>query len=772
VNWSNVRLIVSREIRDQLRDRRTLFMIVVVPLLLYPLLGMSFFQLSQFMREHPNDVLVLGAAELDSLEDFPKLIEDGQFASAWLDRPDSGYLLQLTLADHDTIAHPSDEKASDGAGATGEKRTASQLVHDGDYHLIVEFPPGFGERMRQFREQLARQSANATTGADEWQVPEPPVHYNSTNEKSRMAYGRMGRLLHRWKAAVIEKNLERSKLPSVAAQPFRFDVTDVAEAGHRDAVMWARILPFVLLIWALTGAFYPAIDLCAGEKERGTLETLLSSPAERSEIVWGKLITVMLFSVVTAILNLVNMCITGAFIIGQLNQVQDGAGAMNLSSPLLSAAFWLLLALGPVSALFSALCLALAAFARSSKEGQYYLLPLILVTMPLMVLPMAPGVELNLGNALIPVTGVMLLLRTVLEGNVGLALPYVPIVVAVTLGCCLLAVRWAIDQFNKESVLFRESERLDMGLWVKHLVTDRQPTPGVAAALCCVALIMMIKFFMQSALPMPREGSFSDIAVLMFITQVVIIVMPALLMTILLTGDPRKTLLLDRWPRLLSIPAALMLAVALHPLVTVLSTWVQWLYPMSKEVAEMAGGVMSALNNAPYVWLPFLLLAVLPAICEEVAFRGFILSGLRHLGHKWWAIGLTAVFFGITHGFLQQSLMATLTGCVIGYLAVQTGSLIPCILFHMTHNGLMFLYSHVQKIPTATYEQYPALRLFLRPMVEEGQTLYVYDWTVVVLGGICAACLLAWLGRLPFQPTVEEKLQDVLQHQAAGSLAS
>ena len=71
-------------------------------------------------------------------------------------------------------------------------------------------------------------------------------------------------------------------------------------------------MPFLLLIWALTGAFYPAVDFCAGEKERGTLETLLTSPAERIEIVWGKLLTVMLFSMVTSVLNLLSMGITGS----------------------------------------------------------------------------------------------------------------------------------------------------------------------------------------------------------------------------------------------------------------------------------------------------------------------------------------------------------------------------------------------------------------------------------------------------------------------------
>jgi sodium transport system permease protein len=196
------------------------------------------------------------------------------------------------------------------------------------------------------------------------------------------------------------------------------------------------------LIWALTGAFYPAIDLCAGEKERGTLETLLSSPAERIEIVWGKLLTIMIFSMATAILNLASLAITGSFLLGQLPQLPEFGPPPGL------AIVWLLIALVPVSALFSALCLALAAFARSTKEGQYYLMPLVLVTMPLTILPMSPGVELSLGNSLIPVTGVVLLLRAMLEGNYLSALPFIPLVVAVTLGCCWLAIRWATNQFN------------------------------------------------------------------------------------------------------------------------------------------------------------------------------------------------------------------------------------------------------------------------------------------------------------------------------------
>ena len=110
-------------------------------------------------------------------------------------------------------------------------------------------------------------------------------------------------------------------MPKSALTEIQDKQTDVAEPARRRAVLWSKILPFIVMVWALTGAFYPAVDLCAGEKERGTLETLLSSPAARSEIVWGKLLTVMTFSMATSLLNLISMCVTGTFIVTQIQKM-------------------------------------------------------------------------------------------------------------------------------------------------------------------------------------------------------------------------------------------------------------------------------------------------------------------------------------------------------------------------------------------------------------------------------------------------------------------
>ena len=181
---------------------------------------------------------------------------------------------------------------------------------------------------------------------------------------------------------------------------------------------------------SLTGAFYPAIDLCAGEKERGTMETLLISPASRAEIVMGKFLTVVLASMMTALLNLVSMGLTAMQLAGQVGgdgpaRARAGRGGHG-APPSLASAVWMVLLLIPLSVFFSAVCLALAVLARSMKEGQYYMTPLYLICLPLIFLTLAPGIELNLFYSLVPITGVSLLLRALILGDYDVGLAVLP----------------------------------------------------------------------------------------------------------------------------------------------------------------------------------------------------------------------------------------------------------------------------------------------------------------------------------------------------------
>jgi sodium transport system permease protein len=746
MNWYNVKLILFREVRDQLRDRRTLFMIAVLPILLYPLLGMSFFQIAQFVRDEPTKVLVIGAPQADGL---PPLVEGTRFAQKIF---------------HDTkllIVDVADDKPAQGGPASADaarSAAARRAVQSGRYDAALWFPTNFVNRLDAFRATIRRRAASmGETARPERrspagsalpavapvpEVPSPELVYNTASDKSQIAYARLSEALRHWTDAVGRTNIEAGGLPPFTAEPFELATADVADSARgRGLAVWAKLLPVLLLIWALTGAFYPAIDLCAGEKERGTLETLLCSPAERSEIVVGKLLTIILFSMITAVMNLVSVAMTGGMLLGKL----PGFGP-----PPLSAAIWLPLALLPVSALFGALSLALAAFARSTKEGQYYLMPLLLITMPLAVLSTTPGMELTLGNSLIPVTGVVLLLRCLLEGNYWPAVQYAAPVIAVTLGGCLLAIRWAVDQFNSESVLFRESERLDFGLWMRHLLRDRESTPTVAGAIFCAVVILLVRFFMGSVLPIPE--SFRGFALLTLVTQLVVVLTPALLMTIMLTNSPRQTLLW-RMPPWKTVPAAVVLAVAVHPVANWLQGVVNHLYPIGDEVKLVLDKFF---HESPSLWQLVLLVGIMPAICEELAFRGFILSGFRHVGHKWRAIVYSALFFGMTHTIFQQSLIASLLGVVLGLVAVQTGSLLPCIIFHMLHNSLAVVASRV--VPQLTGYCPPLKGLVV--IGSDGD--YSYHWPVVLIGAVLTGLILWWFNRLPYPKSPEERLQDAI----------
>jgi len=729
MNWTNVKLIFAREVRDQLRDRRTLFMIAVLPLLLYPLLGMSMFQIAQFVREKAVRVLVVGARDL---EELPPLIENNRFAADLFDQPKEAELLEL----HFAAAEPRPDRPR----IASPRAEACRAVLAGEYEAALYLPDDFGETARKF--QRAIQEWREQNGGGEQETAptldtRPEIIYSTASEESQIAFLRLSDLWRRWNERIGEANLKARNLPANAARPFELAATNLAEqTGRHGTAVWSKILPVLLLLWAMTGAFYPAVDLCAGEKERGTLETLLCSPAERSEIVLGKLLTIMLFSMATAVLNLLSLGITGWLVLAQLPQ---------FGPPPPEAALWLAIALVPVSALFSALCLALAAFARSTKEGQYYLIPLLLVTLPLVVLPMAPGVELNLGNSLIPITGVVLLLRSMLEGVYWQAIQFAAPVAAVTLACCLLSIRWAVEQFNSESVLFRESERLEVGLWLRHLHRDRGPTPTVAAAVSCGVLILLIRFFMSFALP--EASGFGDFTVTAVVTQLAVVATPALLMTIMLTSSPRRTLLLH-WPRAAAVLAAAALAVVAQPAVLALQALVTRLYPVSESLEEALEGVFT---EAPGLWHLILVAAVAPAVCEELAFRGFILSGFRHLGHKHRAIVYSALFFGFTHGLLQQSMVACVLGLGLGYVAVQSGSILPGMAFHLIHNSLVV--ASVKLTPVAL-ERVPLLRNMVSISDQAG---LAFRWPAVLASLVLTAILLAWFHRQPHWESEEER---------------
>lgn len=680
MTWSNVKLIFNRETRDQLRDRRTLFTIAIIPLVLYPLMGMAMLQVAQFTREHPTRIWMIGTECLPECE-APDLIVDGGFNPAWIEGERSE-LLQFEMP------RESDNNFHDLVRQVHEDHTMP-----GDPDLINQM---FDNEMKARGVDVAvvfmGPKIDADTSEDSLLAGASVyVLHNSASDRSKVAADRVSQILGRWRSKSIKQSLESHGIPPNLVDGIAIKRADIAAQSKRQAATWSKILPFIVIMWSLTGAFYPAIDLCAGEKERGTFETLLSSPAGRNEIAIGKLLTVMSFSIVTSLLNLLSMAFTGLFVASKMG---GAAGLGGLGIPPMSSLVWLLLALIPISALFSAIALAAAAFARSSKEGQYYLIPLMMISMPLMMVPMLPGARLDLGTSLIPVSGLMLLLRGLIEGQYAEVLPYAAPVCMVTFTCCYLAIRWVVRQFNSESVLFRASEKFAIGAWLQQVIRDRHDLPSVGNAFLLGVMVLVLGFFIQLAVGGSTPVSWLGLVKTILIVLIATIGMPAILMAMFLTRNPRKSLRLN----VCSVPAAcaaVLMALCFHPLITWFSGFVLYVYPLQGDVVGKSEFVSGLVDQAPGLWAVLLLMAVAPSIIEELAYRGFILSGLEGLRNRWQAILITSILFGLAHFAIQQAIITFVIGMILGVIAIETRSLIPCMIYHATHNSITVLLPRV-----------------------------------------------------------------------------
>ena len=762
LNWRNISLIFHREVRDQLRDRRTLFMIAVLPLLLYPALGLGMMQLTVMFREQPRTVVVLGA---DDLPAEPALVEQDRFAVRWFpessgataaarlvvitDQPGSA---ERVTAQNKNVNAPLLLARAQGIREVlhhDDRRAGEQFGNSG-LHAVVIVPPGFAKNLARVQEQLEQRQEGAGIDAN---YPRPEIVYNKADEKSHITHNRVMDVLEKWEAAIRESWLKLARLDPKLTQPIMPKPVDVALDEQISAGIWSKLFPALLVIMSVTGAFYPAIDLVAGEKERGTMETLLICPATRTEIVLGKFFTVMLFSCATALLNLASMGLTGKHIAGMapagaLSQARD------LGLPPLSALAWIVLLLIPLAALFSALCLALATFARSSKEGQYYLTPLLMVTLGLTMFCLSPTVDLTPQYSVLPVVGAALLLKGLLLSplHAGALYVYVGPVLVTSLGYSALALWWAIDQFKREEVLFREGERFELRLWVRHLLRDKEPLPSFSEAVFCFVLIMLLQFFAMGFLKERLSPSAADDASLMLkvmlVQQLAIIACPALMMGLMLTTSVRETFRFH-WPGWTMLGVACVLSLVMHPLSVEVLSRLQWFFgDLPPEFVKPMLAMSDA--NLP-LWFVLLTFAVAPAFCEEVAFRGFMLSGLARHGRFALAVGLSSVAFGVMHMVPQQVFNASLLGLVLGTLAIRSNSLIPCIVFHFINNALGVLNRRFG----AKLSNLPGLDKFVA--IDDGSLRY--RWPTLVVCAVVAAPLLVWLFRPLFQrPSSDEAL--------------
>ena len=419
---SFVRLVAGKEIRDLFRDRRTLMLVLILPAVLYPLFGGAGYFMARSMIGQEAVIGLAGAENLPTgtpSDDhtFPPFLVNGQIVEEH--KPDD----------------PAPEPTPLVVKNLEEDPQAALAAKRADAVLVV--PTGFIEAMSD----------------PKGPKPKLTVLTRDADEKSKLAGRRLSAAVKAWEDKLRDVRYVRTGLPKDFDKMFVLEDPQTNKPKGKKAAdelrdTFVRVFPFILIMWLVAGAVQPAVDMTAGERERGTMETLLISPASRTEIVGGKWLATTTFGFLSVCWN-VTLMTAGAIIMEQVL----GFPIVNLPGLLGCMLFGL-----PIAMLFSAVCLALGVFAKSTKEGQYYLVPLFLVVMPLAFASMMPGTELTVGRALIPITGAMLLQQKLLNVSPD-PIPWgmVPVVLA-SLGFWISLALWAaVWQFHRESVLFRET---------------------------------------------------------------------------------------------------------------------------------------------------------------------------------------------------------------------------------------------------------------------------------------------------------------------------
>jgi sodium transport system permease protein len=705
MRFNIVHLVFRRELRDALRDRRTVFLAFVLPVVLYPTILLLTFSIQQAGRQtlarEQHTVAVVGLADASAL----RAQLDEQAAKAATQPADRRAGLVRVV-----IAASEDE--------------ARQWVLD-KHRPAADAPP---VRVAVLAEAAASESAPASRPAERVRIC-----FNSADERSAEA-ARLVRKL------VGEYNRRFHPIASEDQD------VKVAEA----APPWlAGILVYLLVLMSLTGAYYPAVDLVAGEKERGTIETLLCSPASRLELVVGKFLTVMSFSCITSLLNLGGMALTFVAITSMLP-----SGVVSFAvSP--AAILYLALLLLPVAALFSAIALALSSFARSSKEAQLYMTPLMVLGVVLCMPVFGPlaGQKLSGPLALVPVTGPCLALVTLMTHSGPAAeLPWAGLAGAFvsTYLWAALGIRWAARQFDREEVLFRESEAFDLRLWLRRALgrPRRLPRPGDVAV---VFLLSLLGFVLLG----PRlQGQIVDGKPLvwptgMVLSQILLIAGPAVGMAALLA---RRSGMKIHDALSLRPGRAAYLLVLMPPMAV--AAWVinQFLmneifaaYPPWRESAEMFSE--QVLGTLMPLHVALLAIAVVPGVCEDLLFRGFLLNGLRSTARPgrapWRAIVISGALFAAMHalGPTVQTIYAFLLGVPLAWIVWRTGSVWFGVLLHVCFNATSVVLGYLPKAQGQAVERWLA-----DPLTATGLGAAA---VAVFAAGIV---LIHWLGAGPPRP--------------------
>ena len=612
-----VKQIFKKEMLDIIRDKKTLFMMIVLPLILYPVLmiGMTSFMSMSMNQMQQEDINIAFSSIPDSA--LVSILEK--------DNKDEGKVNIIK----------SENKEKD--------------LEDNKIDAYVEIE-------------------------DKNNTQNYKIYTNSSKDNSMKASSRIEKSLEEYKRNIVESKVSDQGLNvHDVLEPLSYEEVEVAKTEEIAGQLLGQILPMILIVGVLLGAIYPAIDVMAGEKERGTLETLFTLPITNLELVMGKYLAVSVCAILTAILNIVSILFTMIYLITSAG-MSDAIG-INISSlnSLILPGIITMICIGLFSMVVSAISMCVCSLAKSFKDAQNYITPVMLIIMIPSYVYMVPNINLDSFTAAIPVVNISLLIKSVLTFNSDINL--IAVVFISNFAFVILSVLLLSKMFNSEEILFGSGKSFSFLEKRSNIKKGTMPSVSDGGILYAIGLVLLI--YVGTTLQMKFK------MVGLGLTQVMIIAMP-ILFAIYIKTDFKKTFSL-KLPSIKNVLGGIVLWAGVYILMQIIIQIILHLFPQNMEVVEALND--SIINKDNFIMNLFVV-ALMPAICEEMFFRGFIYTSFKGKNSCKAAIICSGILFGFMHMDFIRIIPTSILGIAFAYCVYKSGSIFVPMILHFINNAL------------------------------------------------------------------------------------
>ncbi|MBI4520954.1 MAG: CPBP family intramembrane metalloprotease [Gemmatimonadetes bacterium] len=641
------------EIRMLLRDKRTIFIGVILPLFLFP-------------------AIILVTRAVEERERVSLESATYYYAVTGTQRDLAGTLVRDALTRRAATADTSQPALHIEESQVAEPDSA---LRTGGIHLVVEGMAPDEWRTVRDEEERARRERAVTSGrgddseaapaadeADDVEVPVLRLHYRDNSQRSGAAMREVRDALRDLRGEQRERLFRERGFPLDPADVAALEANNLATREEEAGALIGILLAPLIVMMMLTGGSIVAADAIAGEKERGTLETLLTTAARRWEVVWAKQLSVVAVGVVVTLINMLNLLVY--VMLGVFELPEDFAVSVTPATLVV-----LLLLYLPLALLVSSAQLLLSGVSKTYKEYQFNFFPVFLLLLIPAFAAVLPGIELRSAVVLVPVANVAVASREVLTGEfhwLALGAAFFVNVMA-----SAYAARLTVGTLSTERLITAaELDRAELlggpALFPRRVLTWF----GVLWA-----LLLVTSLWFGEHVGIRGQVTF-NLGVLFF--------GGALLMMRRYRLDPRSTLALRAPPAaawlavLVGAPSGLVTGVGVARLA-------QLVFPVPEEVVESFGQYL--LPDELPLWQIVFFLCVLPGICEEIAFRGVLLHGLRRRFHPVVLCLVVGAIFGFFHVSLFRLIPTAYVGVLLSAVVVLTGSIFPAMLWHALNNA-------------------------------------------------------------------------------------